>query len=309
MTPPTRRHRAEAAFAKTLIRLLRRLRPETASNLGGAITRTLGPLLPVSRIADINLRHALPELTAHARKRIIRGVWDNLGRTVAELPHIAHLRENTPTGPGWTVEGAHHLQAQAEKGGSVLFVSGHIGNWEIMPPACAKYGLPFASFYRAADNPLIDRLIRDMRQTAIGQPVPLFPKGARGAREALHHIASGGRLGVLADQKMNDGIEARFFGHPAMTPSAAAAFSLKYNAPIIMGHIQRLGPARFKLVVEPPIDPTPTTNRQADILSLTQTLNNHMEAWIRARPESWLWLHRRWPKSIYKTTQARNKMI
>lgn len=264
--------------------------------MAGGICRSIGPLLPVSRVAEANLRLAMPELTASDRSRIIRGVWENLGRTVGEFPHIASLRENTPSGPGFEVTGTEHLIAQAQRGGPVLFVSGHIGNWEMLPPGVARYGVGFASFYRAAGNPLVDRMIRDLRDAAMTEPMPLFAKGARGAREALRWVAGGHRLGMLMDQKMNDGIEARFFGRPAMTAPALAAMALRFRCPVIPGYVTRIGPARLRIVVEAPLVLPDTGDRQADVAVFTQAINDRLESWIRVRPESWLWLHRRWPK-------------
>ncbi len=291
-------HRVEALAAKAALSLFRALGPARASNLGGALARTIGPWLPVSTVADANLRLAMPELDAPSRRRIVRGVWDNLGRTVAEFPHLATLRHDTPSGPGWIAVGAEILEAQARTGGPVLFVSGHIGNWEMLPPAVAQFGLPFASFYRAAGNPLIDAVIRNLRQDAMGCEVPLFAKGPRGARAALAHVMRGGALGMLVDQKMNDGIEARLFGHPAMTAPALASIALRQRCPVIPGRIERLGPARLRLVVDAPLTLPDTGNRIADQAALTQQVNDVLERWIRAQPEAWLWLHRRWPKRL-----------
>ena len=291
--------RLEALTARCALRLLRQIRPDTASNIGGKLCSSIGPLLPVSKVADTNLRLAMPELNRAERKRIVRGVWDNLGRTVGEFPHIASLKEDTPEGPGFEVTGKEHLLAVSRSGGPVLFVSGHIGNWEMLPPGVARYGAGFASFYRAAGNPLVDRMIRDLRDAAMQESLPLFAKGAKGARDALRWVATGHRLGMLVDQKMNDGIEARFFNRPAMTAPALAAMALKFRCPVIPGHVQRLGPARLRIVVEPPMPLPDTGNRQKDVATLTQAINDRLEAWIRARPESWLWLHRRWPKEMY----------
>ena len=297
--PVTRLMRLEALAARTALAVLRRLGPVGASNAGGAVCRIIGPRLPVSRIADANLRLAMPELDASARRAVIRAVWDNLGRTVGEFPHIAALPENPTSGPGWDVVGAEHLAAQVARGDPVIFMSGHIGNWEMLPPGVARHGLPFASFYRAAGNPLVDGLIRALREAAMGETVPMFAKGARGARGALAHIARGGRLGMLVDQKMNDGIEATLFGHPAMTAPALAAMALRYRCPVIPGYVERLGPARLRIHVEPPLALPDSGDRQTDILALTQAVNDRLERWVRARPGTWLWLHRRWPKSSY----------
>ena len=293
-------HKTEATVARLLLHALRTLPPAAASTLGGMTARFIGPRLPVSRIANTNLKLALPYLNARARKRIVRECWEDLGRTIGEFPHIAALPHNSVSGPGWRVEGAAHLETARQSGKPVIFFSGHIGNWELMPPVVARHGLPFASFYRAASNEGVNSLIHDLRRNAMGQDVPMFPKGSKGARSALRYLGQGGHLGVLGDQKMNDGIEASLFGRPAMTASAAAVFALRHQALIITGHVYREGPARLVLQVDAPIHPLATGDRQADVLALTQKLNNRLQEWIEKRPGLWLWLHRRWDKSLYR---------
>ena len=283
--------RFEAAVLWLALRLVRLLSPVAASNLGAAVARTLGPLLPVSRVADANLRLAFPGMDAAARTAVVRGVWDNLGRTVAEIPHLPKLR--------WEIAGAEHIAAVRRAGGPALFFSGHIANWEVLTPAAAANGVLLAGVYRAATNPYADRLINALRREAIGAETKMFPKGAEGARGALAHLRSGGVLAMLVDQKMNDGIAAPFFGHPAMTPSAGAALALRFRCPLIPAHVERLGPARLGIVVEAPLPLPDTGDRAADTASLTAAMNACLETWIRARPAEWLWLHRRWPKEFY----------
>jgi Kdo2-lipid IVA lauroyltransferase/acyltransferase len=287
-------HRIEAVAARACLRLLRSVGPVAASNLGGAIARTLGPWLPVSRVADDNIRRAFPELDQSARQRIVRGVWDNLGRTVAEFPHLTELRQST-SGPGWEIVNSDILLRVAERGGPAIFFSGHIGNWELLPPVVAAFGMPMSSMYRPAANPVVDALITELRRAAIGAALPMFPKGAAGGRAALAHMARGGFLGMLMDQKLNDGIAVDFFGRPAMTAPALAALALRFRCPVIPGHAQRIAPARLRFVVDPPLELPNTGDREADIATLTREVNVTLERWIRARPESWLWLHRRWP--------------
>ncbi len=287
--------RAEAALAHLALAALRAFGPVRASNLGGAVLRTLGPFLPVSRVAERNLRRAMPELDAAGRRQIVRGVWDNLGRTVAELPHVATLHE-TPSGPGWEMDGADTMRALVAHDGPVLFFSGHIANWEVLPRVAASYGMRLSSMYRAASNPLIDAMIVGLRRAAVGSDAPMFAKGAAGARGVLGHLAKGGALGMLMDQKMNDGIETQFFGRPAMTAPALAVLALRLRCPVVPAHVERLGPARFRLVCSPPLDLPNTGDRTADVQTVTQAVNDHLETWIRARPAEWLWLHRRWPK-------------
>jgi KDO2-lipid IV(A) lauroyltransferase len=177
--------------------------------------------------------------------------------------------------------------------------TGHIGNWEVLPLATARKGVQFATVYRPADNPLIDEIILELRRASDGANEKLFPKGAQGARQMLAHLREGGYVGMLPDQKMNDGIQVRFFGRPAMTASALAALALKLRCPVLPTYAQRIAPARFRVTYEPPVPLPDTGDRATDVAALTQAVNDRLEAWIRAKPESWLWLHRRWPKEAY----------
>jgi Kdo2-lipid IVA lauroyltransferase/acyltransferase len=292
-------YRLEGAALRAATWLLRQLSPTAASNLGGAVARAIGPLLPVSRIAHANMKLALPELDEAARRRIIRGVWDNLGRTVAEIPHLPALHD-AAQGPGFELVGAEHLHALVAEGGPAMLFSGHIANWELLNRVAAAYRVKLGLIYRAASNPIADAIINDLRQESVGARVDLFPKGSDGARGALAHLRGGGILALLTDQKMSDGISAPFFGHPAMTPSAGAALALRFRCKLLPAHAERLGPARFRVIVEPPLPLPDSGDRTADIAALTTAMNQCLEGWIRARPAEWLWLHRRWPKEFYR---------
>nr|WP_207191592.1 lauroyl acyltransferase [Paracraurococcus ruber] len=278
----------ERAAVHLLLALARALGPVRASDAGGWLARSLGPWLPVSAVARRNLARALPGLDAAARRRVLRGMWDNLGRTIAELPHLPALH--------WEIEGAEHLAPIAAAGGPAILLSGHIGNWEVLPPALDRLGIRMGSIYRAADNAAVDSLVNGLRARAVaGEPLPLFPKGAQGARAALRFLSGGGVLGMLADQKLNDGIAVPLLGIPAMTAPAPAQLALRFRCPVIPGRVQRLGACRFRLVVDPPLPLPDLPDRQAAIRALTQAINDRLSDWIRERPAEWLWLHRRWP--------------
>lgn len=285
--------RIEAVLVQFLLGFSRLLGPLRASNLGGRVTRFLGPWIPVSRTARRNLELAFPEQTPAWREQVLKDCWDNLGRTMLELPHIAQL-PHSAEGPGWEVVGAEHLPSS----GRAILVSAHMANWEVLPLAAARAGLTMGGFYRAPDNPLVDRLLREMRATKAA--LPLFPKGSAGARMALKHLSQGGALGLLADQKLNEGLELTFFGHAAMTTSAPAELALRFACPLIPVQVIRLGPCRFRIVVEPPLPWPETGDRHQDARLLTIAVNNRIEAWLRERPGQWLWLHRRLQKRYYQ---------
>lgn len=287
--------RVQAAALRLAVAVLRRLGPVTASNLGGAIARTVGPWLPVSRVALDNLTFAMPELDTASRHRVMRGVWDNLGRTAAELPHLRALQRTT-AGPGWECDDDSTLLAlKAQPGPAVLF-TGHLANWEIGFPVAAALGLDISWFYRPATNSIVDGVIQSMRRDAVGAELNMFAKGRAGAVAAMKHLRAGGRLGMLVDQKLNEGIPVPFFGRPAMTTTALAAFALRSRCPVIPIRAVRLGPARFRVICDPPMALPQTGDTEADIRTLTEAVNATLERWIRHQPQDWLWLHRRWPK-------------
>lgn len=299
MTLRDLRWRAEAALLGLVIAGLRRLSPVAASNLGGAVARAIGPLLPVSRIAGRNLRLALPELDRAARRRVIRGVWDNLGRTTAEIVQLDRLHRSE-SGAGWKVEGDAHARLVAAHPGPVVLVTAHLGNWEMLARAAGTEGIPLATVYRAGPNPYVEAMVTRLRVDGAFGTMRMFPKGATGARQAIAHLRGNGRLVLLIDQKMNDGIPAQLFGHAAMTAPAAAALALRTGALLVPAFCRRLGPARMLAVCEAPLPLPDSGDRAADIAALTQTINDRLEAWIRAQPQDWLWLHRRWPRDVYE---------
>jgi Kdo2-lipid IVA lauroyltransferase/acyltransferase len=279
------------ALLNAVFGVLRLLGPVAASNLAAAVTRMIGMRLPVCRVADANLRAAFPAMGAAERRRVIAQVWETIGRNVGELPHLSAMRE-TASGPGWELLGRENIPA-----GQAIFFSAHFGNWEMVLPVASQLGMSVSGFYRRASSPVMDKFISMQRLAGLGPDVSMFPKGAQGARQALAHVMRGGSLGLLVDQKMNDGIAVPFLGRPAMTAPAAAQFALRFGLPLVPIRVQRLGPARVRMICEPALAVPQTGNRQADVLALTTAMNETVEQWVRGEPGAWLWLHKRWPKT------------
>jgi KDO2-lipid IV(A) lauroyltransferase len=291
--PPRRalQYRLEAAGAATLFGVFRLLPLDAASALGGFLARSLGPWLGVSKRAAINLRRAMPEIDEARAARIIRAMWDNLGRVVAEYPHLADIEVYKQNSRVELVNDA-IVDPLVAAGKRLIFVSAHFGNWEIATIAATQRALPIAQIYRAANNPFIDRVIAGFRGI-IGSE--LIPKGSIAARRAIEALREGRHLALLVDQKMNDGIAVPFFGRPAMTAPALAQLALRFDCAIIPARVERLKGARFRLTVFPPLEIARTGDRQADTLAIMTRVNEILESWIRERPDHWFWLHRRWP--------------
>jgi KDO2-lipid IV(A) lauroyltransferase len=282
----------EYGLVRGIFAFFRFIGPDAASWTGGAFMRALGPRLgAVTRRADENLRMAFPDWDERRRRETIAGVWENLGRVAGEF---AHLDKFSISGPDARIEiiGAERLKEAAAQGGASIFFSGHFANWELMAVALHQAGIPMAVVYRTANNPLVDRFILKTRMAVMG-PTHI-PKGRRGARSLVDAMASGVSLAMLVDQKLNDGIAAPLFGRPAMTTPAPARLALKYGAKLFPGRIERIGGARFRITVRPPLELASTGDAEADILAATTSMNAEIEAAARARPDQWLWLHRRW---------------
>jgi KDO2-lipid IV(A) lauroyltransferase len=281
---PTLGDRLQAAGAALFFGLFRILPLDLASAFGGGIARALGPPLGVSKRARRNLKAAFPALSPPEIERIVRAMWDNLGRVMAEYPHLARIRV-FPPGDRVEVRGTEHIDTALAAGRRMIMFGGHLGNWEISSLAATQYGLAAVQIYRALNNPLVDAMLARLR----GDRDELLPKGAVASRGALAAIRDGKHLSLLVDQKLNDGIPVPFFGRDAMTAPALARLALRYDCDVLPVRIERLTGAHFSLTVYPKLDVS------GDAGAIMTRVNAVLEDWIRARPEQWLWLHNRWP--------------
>lgn len=262
-----------------------------ASALGGFIGRTIGPRLGITRRARRHLGLAMPALSAAEQDRVLRDMWDNLGRVVFEFPHVPKIRVYAPGSPV-EITGSEHLDAAVASGKPVILFSGHLANWEIGALAVVQRGIPLLQIYRAANNPVVEAMMVDFRRS-IG--VEAVPKGPRGGRRSAIVIKDGGVMGLLVDQKMNDGIPVPFFGRDAWTAPALAKLALRYDATVIPWRIERLPGSTFRLRICPPLDLAPTGDANQDVRAVMTQVNTVLEGWIRETPGQWFWLHRRWP--------------
>ena len=285
------RHGLEYMFLRMLFAVFGSLSLDRASELGGLLGVKIGPLLPITGRAFVNLRMAFPDWSDAEIKTTIKKMWEHLGRIVAEYPH---LREFGCCGSGGRIEviGAQYLDQLRDDGIAGIFVSCHTGNWELHSGVAANRGLHLVNVYRAANNPYVEKLIQRFRGS-LG--ATHYPKGVRAARGLLEAIKRGDHLGILADQKYNEGIPIKFFGQDAMTTSVPAELAIRFRIPLVPARVERLRGAYFRLTIFPPFALPNSGDTESDARVLTGKTSSLFEAWIRERPEQWLWLHRRWP--------------
>jgi Kdo2-lipid IVA lauroyltransferase/acyltransferase len=285
------RNVVEGAGAVLSYAFLRMLPVDWASALGGTLARLIGPFLGITKRAEENLRRALPELDATQRARVIRGMWENLGRVIAEYPHLDKFRLFDPKGRIEGVDAGNILETR-DPAKRYLFFSAHYGNWEIAIRTAAQAGFEVTGVYRAPNNPIIDRFMLWARGAEGGE---LVPKGDIAAKKAFGALREGRALCMLVDQKMNDGIAVPFFGRDAMTAPALAVLALRYDCAVVPIRMLRTKGAHFRMMSEPPLPLPKSGNVEADRRALMIAVNAVVERWVREHPEQWLWLHRRWP--------------
>jgi KDO2-lipid IV(A) lauroyltransferase len=289
--------RIEAVGFDLFTALFRLMPVDAVSGACGWLFRRLGPLTSTHRVARRNILLAFPERDQAWRDQVLSDQWENVGRAFAEFPLMDRLRPST--GRVEVVNGE-RLREIARNKEPVIFVSGHLSNWEVMPAAIVDFGVECQMTYRPTNNPHVDRRIRESR---FRYGVRLFaPKGGDGARELLDALGRGESAALMNDQKFNRGISALFFGRPVMTAPGPSRLALRFGAVLQPMSVQRTHGANFRVIVHDPIRLEDTGNRTADIAAGVRRINQFMEDRIRERPEEWFWVHRRWPTEAYAET-------
>jgi Kdo2-lipid IVA lauroyltransferase/acyltransferase len=282
------------ALVQLVFGFLRLLGPERSSNLGGWLTRHVGPFLPAHKTAIANIRAAFPEKGDDEVKRIASGAWENLGRTGAEYAHLGTLFDfdvDNPDAGRTSVEGIEYFDSLRDDGKPGLIFSAHMGNWELPAICAAKYGLDATAVFRAPNNPAARRIVHSIRSGTMGGLAAAGPGASFAMREVLEQ---GGHLGMLIDQHFTRGVVVNFMGQPALTNPVLGKFAKYFECPVHGVRVIRLPGYRFKLQLTPPIMLPRDANGVIDVTGAMAAMTDVLESWVREHPEQWLWMHRRW---------------
>ena len=290
------RYIIEAALLYMLFFFFRVMPLDAASACGGWLGRNIGPHLSASRKALKNLHAALPGKTDAEYTAIIEGMWDNLGRTIAEYPHLDKIGRNR------TIcinrEALQKLSSDNLPG--VLF-TGHLANWEVSATGLLHQGgLPVDIVYRTPNNPWVAELLD--RARSLNHRLPTIPKSRSSVRAMIQTMQQGRHIGMLIDQKYNEGIAVPFFGIPAMTSPAFVQLCQKFKCPLVPGRIERLNGARFRMTIYEPLKLFDDNGTPLPVEAVIAVAHAHLESWIREKPEQWLWLHRRWDPAALQSS-------
>lgn len=283
-------YRVEAALAWIFMKSMRVMGPSAASNAGGFIMRNIGMWLPVTSRMRHNVARALPALSPAAVNDVVRDAWDNLGRNFAEYVHLDRIAAHYETHVD--LIGGENLQALASDGVAGIVFTGHFANWELCAMSAARFGLDLTYVFRRPNNPYVADMLAQARAPLGGQMVP---KGREAARGLMAAVRGGGHVGLLIDQKLNEGIPVPFLGRDAMTGTVLADLALRYDIPAVPIRVIRLGAARFRVEAMAPIRFARTGDMKADVAAAMRQLNDMLGEWVRDQPGQWMWQHRRWP--------------
>lgn len=281
-------------LVKLVFAFLRLLGPERASNLGGTLTRLVGPLLPPHRTALENIRAAFPGMAEAEVRRIARGAWENLGRTGAEYAHLHHLFDwdvDNPEVGRTEVEGIERFIDLRDDGKPGLIFSAHLGNWELPAICAARYGLDATAVFRAPNNPAARRIVHSIRSGTMGGLAAAGPGASFAMRDALE---KGGHLGMLIDQHFTRGVVTDFLGRPALTNPILGKFAKHLDCPVHGVRVIRLPGYRFRLELTPALDLPRDAQGVVDVQRAMAMMTSVVDGWVREYPEQWLWMHRRW---------------
>jgi KDO2-lipid IV(A) lauroyltransferase len=289
------RERAEYAAAWSLVTALgllpRRAAIAAGRAIGGAAYRIAGGL---RRTGRRNLALALSEASDEERERLLRASFENLGRQLGEFSQFRKMRTAEDARRAIHIENAEIPLRELERGRGVIFLTGHIGAWELSAFGFTLAGAPPINILvRRIDNPRVEALAERYR-TASGNRT-LDKRDA--ARAVLGALRRGETVGILADLNTleSEGVFADFFGIAASTTPSVAIFALRTGAAVIPGYTYwREEEKRYVLRFEEEVELVRTGSKDEDIRQNTARFTSALEAIVRRHPDQWLWIHKRW---------------
>jgi Kdo2-lipid IVA lauroyltransferase/acyltransferase len=281
------------AVAWTVLRFTGALPRPMARTMGAGIARLLFTITPkLRKIAEFNLKLAFPEWTDLQRDATLRRMVRSLGWMAAEFARMpTYTRENIEE--IIVLDGNENFLKGQRRGKGVLFLTAHMGAWELSSYAHALYGYPLHYMARPLDNVLLDALVN--RYRGLSGNTPIFKNES--ARAMLKILKEAGTIGILADQNTlpEEGAFVDFFGTPACTTTGIARVALHTGAAVVPGYaIWDDALKKYRLRFEPPLDLIRTGDAERDIFENTQRFAKVTEEIIRKYPEQWVWVHARW---------------
>jgi KDO2-lipid IV(A) lauroyltransferase len=258
-----------------------------SSFLSGKLFEFLGPLFRSKETIKSNIKRAIPQINLQLLDYIIKNMWNNYGRTLAEYMFLKNFRNNNLSSSIY-IEGKEILEQIKNDKTPVIFISGHFSNFELMAMQIEKSGIDLAAVYRPLNNIFLNVLMERIRKKYICKNQ--IKKGASGVRELLKLFKTGHSIALMIDQRVSEGIKSKFFNEDAFTTTIPAQFIKKFNCKIVPIYIERHNEVNFNIKIEKPIEFSKNDSRE----KITRDLNVWLEKMILKNPGKWIWSHNRW---------------
>ena len=244
-----------------------------------------GPFFKSKKIIDKNLDIFLNKNSSVNKKQIIKSMWENYGKTFIEYVFLYYFRKKKTH---ITLSGEENLAQVIKKNKPVIFISGHLANFELMSMEITKQNIPLATIYRPLNNFFLNPFMEFLRRRYVCSNQ--IKKGIKGVRETIEYVKKKYCIALMIDQRVSEGEKVIFFDRPALTTTLPAQLSTKFNLDIIPVFIERDKNNKFKVEFQKAINPKDFKNK----LELTRELNISLEKMILRNPSQWIWTHNRW---------------
>lgn len=281
------------AWALGAFKVMARLIPRTLFLRGGRMLGALVAALDTKHrnIAKDNLRRSFPDWNEEEVDRTARGVWVHFGGVMFDLVRIL-ARGPATVDALVAIEGREHAERAHRSPHGVVIVTGHFGNWETHGIVHAKHFGSIGVVARPLDNPRLNAAMTALRESAGNEVIEKEHAMIRSMRK----LKGAQGVAFVVDQNVQEkeGIFVNFFGREACTTPFAARLALKTGAMVLPCRAVMTADLRYRVIYDPPIDPSTFGTGDEAVRNLTQAMMNITEGWIRANPDQWLWMHRRW---------------
>tara|TARA_B100000530_G_scaffold259003_1_gene172314 strand:+ start:116 stop:976 length:861 start_codon:yes stop_codon:yes gene_type:complete len=278
----------EFIFVNIFFILFKLLGYRISSNLGFLIGKIFGPIFRSKKLIIENIKKSNIAIKQNYKK-VASNVLGNYGRIFSEYPFLKNFR-NGDLDNFIEINGKNYLELIKKENKTVVFVSGHFNNFELMAMQIEKAGIELSAIYRPLNNTLLNKTMEQIRKKYICKNQ--IKKGIAGTRQIIKDLKKGNSVALMIDQRVREGSKVKFFGNLATTTTIPAQLIKKYKCELVPIYIERKDKYHFKMHISKPIK----VNSKKTNEDITLFLNTVLEKMILKNIDQWIWTHDRWKK-------------
>ena len=277
----------EYIIIQTLFNFFKIIGYKNSSNIGEKIGKLIGPLFRSKKKIIENLKQSKISNDSHEIEKIIKNMWGNYGRILAEYPHIKKFKNNNLKNH-IKINGLEILEDIKKNNKQVVFISGHFNNFELMAMQIENYGINLAAIYRPLNNIFLNKTMEKIRTNYICKKQ--IKKGRSGTREMIGLFKDGTSIALMIDQRVSEGMSINFFNRKCLTTTIPAQLVKKYNCEIVPVYIERKNKTDFELSFQKILK----FNKTDTLENITLKLNLILQEMVLKNVDQWIWTHDRW---------------